>query len=223
MDSTDNCAENKHIGYKKCQDGRIVVLEILGKNNENRKDIADVRFAKMRCSKARVIQIYDMRIRSIKYDKAFGIYDKTFRYEINKVVEPVNGFDEDLNKVCGSGIHYFLTEEPARYWKYEPKNGLHKSWHENGQMWKRHIFKNGEEDGLRESWHTNGQMSVRCTLKNGKRYGLFESWYPNGQMHIRCTCKNGKEDGSYKSWHSNGQVSIRCTFNNGKVETIYSE
>ena len=123
-----------HIGYKKCQNGRIAVLEILGKNNEEREDIVDKRFAKMRCSKARVIRIYDMHDPSIEYEEAFGIYDKSFRYAVGEIVEPKRDFCEDLEKVCKSGIHYFLRKEPAYFWKYKPENGLCAFWHRNGEM-----------------------------------------------------------------------------------------
>ena len=126
--------KSQHIGYKKCHNGRIAVLEILGKNNEEREDIVDKSFAGMRCSMARVVRIYDMHDPELEYEEAFGIYNKCFKYTVGEVVEPVDEFDEDLNEVCSSGIHYFLREEPAYYWKYEPENGLCEGWYINGQI-----------------------------------------------------------------------------------------
>ena len=126
--------KSQHIGYKKCHNGRIAVLEILGKNNEEREDIVDKSFAGMRCSMARVVRIYDMHDPELEYEEAFGIYNKYFKYAVGEVVEPFDEFDEDLNKVCSSGIHYFLREEPAYYWKYEPENGLCEGWYINGQI-----------------------------------------------------------------------------------------
>ena len=212
---------SQHIGYKKCQNDRIVVLEILGNHNEEREVIVDKQFAKMRCAKAKVIRIYDMHDNSIEYKEAFGIHDETFRYEINKVVEPNEEFDENLNNVCASGIHYFLTEEPAYYWKYMPKNGTYKVWCDNGLMHMRCTFKNGNEDGLYEIWYSNGQMMKRCICKNGKFDGLCETWRNNGQMWERFTHKNGEFDGLYESWHRNGQMSERHTFKNGKYDGLF--
>ena len=203
---------SQHIGYKKCQNDRIVVLEILGNHNENREDIVDERFAKMRCSKARVIRIYNMHDNSIEYKEAFGIRDTSFRYEINKVVEPVDEFDEDLNEVCASGIHYFLREEPAYYWEYKPENGPYESRHSNGQMWMRYTYKHGKKDGLYEEWHSNGQMRERFTYENGKKDGPYEKWYSNGQMMIRFTYTNGKGDGPCEGWNEDGSVD-RCLWN----------
>ena len=237
--------KSQHIGYKKCRDGRIVVLEILGEHNKDRESVVNEQFAKIRCSRARVIEIYNMHDPEIKYEEAFGIYDKAFKYTVGEVVEPINKFKKNRNIVCASGIHYFLTEEPAYYWKYEPKNDLYKSWHENGQMWERSTYKNGKRDGLYEawysngralkrctyenekpnglyeSWHSNGKMSGRRTYENGEIDGLCESWHPNGQILNRCTYKNGKKDGLYELWYANGQMAKRCTYKNGKEDEVY--
>ena len=221
MNSTDNRGEKKHIGYKKCQDGRIVVLEILGEHNENRAGIVDERFAKMRCSMARVSDIYNMHNPELEYEEAFGIYDKTFRYTLGEVLEPVNEFDENLGKVCASGIHYFLTKEPAYYWKYKPFYGLFKSWHSNGQMHARCTYKNRKEDGLYEVWNSNGQMTNRYFCKNGEYDGLYKEWNLNGRIWKRCTYKNGKLDGLYKEWYKTGQMALRCTYKNGELDGLY--
>ena len=190
---------SRHIGYKKCRDRRIVILEILGEHNEDRKDVADKRFAKMRCSKAQVIQIYDMYDPSIEYKEAFGIHDRTFRYAVKEIVEPRKPFNANLDKVCESGIHYFLTEYPAHNWESKPNNGLYERWYENGQMRERCSLKNEWYDGLCESWYEDGQIWKRYTHKNGKLDGLYESWYEDGQVWERCTFKNGEVDGLYES------------------------
>ena len=183
---------NEHIGYKKCRDERIVVLEILGKNNEGVKGIVDKQFAEMRCSKARVIRIYNMHDRSIKYEEAFSIRDKSFKYTVGEVVVPANGFDKNLYTVRASGIHYFLTEEPAYYWKHKPKNGPYKSWYSCGQIKKKCTYKKGKKDGLRESWHENGQIVKRFTYKEGKKDGPCKFWDEYYQIHRRFVYKNGK-------------------------------
>jgi antitoxin component YwqK of YwqJK toxin-antitoxin module len=210
-----------HYGYKKCQDNRIVKLEILGDHNEARENIVDKRFAKMRCSMARVIRIYNMNDPSINYDEAFGIHDKTFRYKVGDVVKPVNEYNKDINSICSSGIHYFLTKIPAYNWDYKPDNGLYEEWHENGQTMQRCIYKDGKEDGLYEKWYENGQMYWRCIYKDGKEDGLYESWHENGQTRQRCIYKDGKKNGLYELWHENGQMYWRCIFKDGKKNGLY--
>jgi Family of unknown function (DUF5758)/MORN repeat variant len=184
---------NAHIGYKKCQDGRIVQLEILGDHNEDRENVVDKRFAKMRCSKAKVIRIYDMHDPSIEYDEAFGIHNKSFRYAIGEIVEPIDEFNGNPNKVCASGIHYFLREEPAYHWGCKAENGMY------------------------ERWYESGQIKVRCTIKDGKPEGLYEAWYENGQMWERCTYK----DGNKMVCTCPGTKTVRCCGDTG-TRTISS-
>ncbi len=49
-----------HVGFMKCCGNRIVVLEIIGSHNENRKNIVDRSFADMYTKEAKVIKIYNM-------------------------------------------------------------------------------------------------------------------------------------------------------------------
>jgi Family of unknown function (DUF5758)/MORN repeat variant len=178
-----------HVGYKKCQNGRIVQLEILGDHNEERKDVADKNFAMMRCSRAKVTRIYNMHSNS-ECREAFGIYDKSFRYEVGSTVEP-DQFDLDLDKVCSGGIHYFLTEYRARCCAHRTKNGLRILWYENGQMRERYTVEDGKRYGLYELWYINGQMAVRYTYLNEQLDGLCERWYENGQSKSKHTFLKG--------------------------------
>ena len=212
--------KSRHIGYKKCRGGRIVVLEILGEHNEERENVVDKRFAEMRCSKARVMRIYDMHDTSIEYEEAFSIYDKSFRYEVGKVVRQKGPFRKDLEVVRRPGIRYFLCEEPAHAWRYTPHNGLSKSWYNNGSISTRYTYKDGKLDGLCESFHCNDQMYVCTTYKNGKKNGMYEKWYKNGQIENRCTYKDGKMNGMYELWYNSGQLAKRCTYKDGKKDGL---
>lgn len=118
-----------HIGYKKCivKDicPVIVKLEILGKNNESRTGIGNSKFAKFRCSKARVLGIYDygydfgtnnIHINTTEFSSAVSIYNQSFQYTVGQIVE-VDNYDNNINEVCATGIHYFLSGEVAlMYW-----------------------------------------------------------------------------------------------------------
>ena len=236
---------DKHIGFKKCRDGLIAILEILGENNENREDIVDKNFAMMQCSRAKVLEILDMHDKNKAFDSACGIYGGSLEYKVGKIVEPNRYSNSNLSEVCTSGIMYFLTEEAAYFYEYIPHDGMYKKWHENGQIQKRCTYKDGELDGLCEEWHTNGQMDLRHTYKNGeldghveewlkngqmlmhftyndnKIDGPCEEWHENGQMKLQCTYKDGEPDGQYEEWHENGQMKLRHTYKNGKLEDLY--
>src|SRR5690606_23435258 len=104
-----------HIGYKKCSNNRIVKLEIIGDNNERRKYIVDHTHAKHRCSRATVIDIYNMDNKDEHYTEAYSIYNDSFVYQVGETVKP-ELFDSNIDNVCGGGIHYFLSEETAYHY-----------------------------------------------------------------------------------------------------------
>jgi hypothetical protein len=162
------------IGYKKCANNRIVVLEPLGRNNEGRNDIVDANFAKMRCEYARVIKIYDM-ITKEEFDSATSFCDNNHKitYEKGKIVYP-DKYDIDINKVCGSGIHYFKTEEPAYMYDIDRIDRieseftlLYKNWYDNGLCMITCNFKNGMLDGELTFWHDNGIIKLQNHYSNG--------------------------------------------------------
>lgn len=214
------------IGYKKAADGYIVKLKICGDTNEGRDKIVNQMTAKFRCSSAEVLDIYHMKT-GIKINKIHGIYDPSFVYEVGKLI--FSKFNANLSEVCGEGIHYFKSEEPAFYWNsYE--NGIHKGWYENGQLGMRCTRRGNTTylgwvyDGLYEEWHSNGQLKMRCTRKKcdtnhlGWVYDdLYESWHYNSKPSCCATYSNGELDGLVLSWHDNGQLSSHLTYKDGEI------
>ena len=45
-------------------------------------------------------------------------------------------------------------------------------------------------DGLHREWHENGQLRQECTYKDGKKYGLYRAWHENGQLDDERTYKD---------------------------------
>ena len=91
------------IGFKKCDSGLIVELEI---TEDAKRSSAATR--KCRCSKAKVISITDSN--GNQYEKAYSRND--FEYEVGKIVEP-DSFDDDRWNECSNGIHFFITKQEA--------------------------------------------------------------------------------------------------------------
>jgi len=94
-------------GWKKCQDGRIVMLGI--PVSAKRSHGAE---RKCRCSKAKVLLI--LAADGNEVNEAVSMHDSTFIYRKGKIVESKNGFDEDRWNTCGAGIHFYLTKEEAQ-------------------------------------------------------------------------------------------------------------
>ena len=97
--------EGSFIGYKQCQNGRIVQLEI----PEDAKR-SSAYGKKCRCSKAKVLNIWTADGEEAGY--AISCHDETFVYRKGKTVE-VKDFDGGRFNECSSGIHFFMTREEA--------------------------------------------------------------------------------------------------------------
>jgi hypothetical protein len=123
-----DCNSN-HV-FKKCHDNLtdndcLVMLEKPLSDficNESRDSVRNKEMAKFRCNGLNVVLIYDLvlqetRSQILHETKNWGLL--TF-YKIGEIVEP-DGFDDDLDIVCTSGIHYFLTLKAAM--SYNIKKG----------------------------------------------------------------------------------------------------
>ena len=69
---------------------------------------------KCRCNMAIVMSI--MTSDGQFWDKAYSRYDSSFVYEIGQLVA-VPGFSADSKRICGTGIHFFMSKEEA--WSYD--------------------------------------------------------------------------------------------------------
>lgn len=127
QDSKPFVEKNPHLRYKFAQrntdmDGGptketvfvIVTLEKLPdtKSNESRslKKGQNTNFEKYRANKMKVLKITDEK--GNNYTSAQSDFDQSFIYKVGEVVE-VSNFEEDLEKICGPGIHYYRSYQSA--------------------------------------------------------------------------------------------------------------
>lgn len=99
----------------KYADGKIVELEILGINNEDRWGVCDPDRAKFRCSAAKVLSIVDRENgKPYKCAVSSGKYGNRIRtrYNVGQMVYP-DMYTLNSDCVCGHGIHYFKTRDAA--------------------------------------------------------------------------------------------------------------
>jgi len=109
---------SQHIGYKKIQNDFIVKLRIKGQNNEGRSDIKpeNVPFAKYRCERAFVLDIYHSLDKTKHIDKGYGLYDPKFSYG------------------------QLLLQKKFKNNKTECKE---KWWYQTGELWRIYYYKYG--------------------------------------------------------------------------------
>lgn len=131
------------VGYKKAlaklrSVSVIVTIGIPedGLHNINRKvNNKDPSFAKHRCDKCIVLDIFDP-ITGRVYQEAVSIYQpggaKPLLYVKGEVVR--SEYDPDENKVCSKGIHFFLSLTRARLYGSPFMNETFRSWYDNGNL-----------------------------------------------------------------------------------------
>ena len=193
----------KMIGYKVAQttdEKRVIITLDIPHDactNMNRTNIINKDTAKYRTNKATVLYIEDENGNMYETATSCIYTDKQLTYKVGETVV-VEDYDTNVEKVCSSGIHYFLNKRPTEQYNLV-ENGLYQSWHENGRKCEECTYINGQREGLYRSWHDNGQKWVECTYTNGKLEGLYQTWYENGQKWVECTYTNGKLEGLYQS------------------------
>ena len=99
--------EGSFIGFKKCQDGKIVKLEI---TVDALRCSATGR--KCRCSKAKVLSITNIDGTDANVGMAISKYDRNFIYKVGETIEVPN-FNTDRWNECSTGIHFFITRQEA--------------------------------------------------------------------------------------------------------------
>ena len=99
--------EGSFIGFKKCQDGKIVKLKI---------PVDALRCSatgrKCRCSKAKVLSITNIDGTDANVGMAISKYDRNFIYKVGETIEGPK-FDTDRWNECSTGIHFFITRQEA--------------------------------------------------------------------------------------------------------------
>ncbi|WP_181882443.1 toxin-antitoxin system YwqK family antitoxin [Helicobacter didelphidarum] len=107
-----------------------------------------------------------------------------------------------------------------------PKNGVVKEYHENGNLAYEVEFKNGKVQGVEKTYHTNGKLRFHVSYKNGKKNGVEKVYGENGKLSMETPYKNNKRDGIEKSYYVDGDIMQETSYKYGKkngVEKLYDE
>lgn len=85
------------------------------------------------------------------------------------------------------------------------KNGESITKYKNGQFKLQGMMKDGKRDGLWKSFYENGLPWSETTFTAGILDGKTTTWYENGQKRYTGAYKNGVECGSWTYWDENGK------------------
>lgn len=199
------------------------------KTNLNRSNCVDQNYASFRTNKAFVIKIYNKddykKISRIRSD-----YSYSFKYITNKWVHEDKYDDSDDEKTYTTGIHFFLTEEPAYFWEKEIKDGELKEWYSDGKIKSMFMYKNGQLDQTQKRFYDNSQLMYEWFFLDGKRYfnqkgyykdgtlmydknyydnllhGVQQEFYPDASPKLHENFYYNSLKGEQKAWYDNGDV-----------------
>jgi len=221
---------------------KILVILVLGENDENRENIYDKNYATFYTSEFKIIDIYEPDTKKNK--ELENIIDKTeyFNAKDNLIFRYQNSYFNHIK------VKYYLTEERAKYdcdIKFDTtlffyKNGCKKSlifqvfekakeiinWYDNGMIKAKSEIIDDIEDFV--EYYQNGQIKScgQLNIKNnygGISFGNYKKWYENGNLESHEKYNNqGKKEGEQKFWHENGQISMHYFCQNGKDEGMYN-
>jgi antitoxin component YwqK of YwqJK toxin-antitoxin module len=223
------CNNKPHTSYHEY----IVVMEKCKDTitNEDRKDIVDKNYAKYRANKLNVVEIFSViNLSSKDYVVNSWSDSKLLRYEIGKIVE-CDKFDENLDKVCSGGIHYFKTIIPAYYHCAKPEKGHSKymDWYENGRQKYEINYYNGILNGFWKTWNNNDgkSLSVEGEYQCGKRIGKWIERYRGGQIKSHSIYKYEKLEYEkivceYTEYYENDQKRRQGVYENNKKVGTWS-
>ena len=222
-----------NIGYKKLQNNYIAELEILGKTNENRNDIANPQYAKYRTSKVRVLKIFHMNCEVNNetqvndetqiIEQMNSLYDINFIYVVGKEMH-VSNYNENVNEVCSKGIHYFKTPYQAKMWDFFPitqhnYTGKWTMWWENGNKRQEGEYKDGKEEGKWIGWYESGTTKYEGEYKDGQFEGKWIGWRDcGGNKTGEGGYKDGKLEGKCTKWYISGTKEYEGEYKDGKKE-----
>ena len=119
-----------------------------------------------------------------------------------------------------NGVLYCKYGDMGIYVKGK-KDGLHRTWYENGQLQSEYNYKDGKEDGLGRAWYEDGQLGAEKNYKDGKSNGLQREWYKNGRLMFEWSEINNRQNGLNTAWYSTGRLWWKGNDVNHKKEGIW--
>lgn len=210
--------------YKKCCDISskrdktrkwLVILEKLEdtKTNENRRNISNIKHAKFRANKLKVVEIINTnkpnltkKIITNEYMSEKGYQSLRTRYKKGCIAESED-YDENIDNVCSNGLHYFKTIDTAYFYGSYPKNhtGLMCAYYDNGNIFSRIEGErtNNLLNGKVVNFYCSGNLWSKGRYVNDKKSGVWTIYNSNGSKR-EGKYLNGKKFGTWKLYDKNG-------------------
>ena len=215
---------DSNVVFKSTKDA-IVVLEKthITKTNEGRSlgKFGDSRYAKYRANELKVINIFDRYNPSIKKEKTVSSLRTSFGYKVGTIVKE-HEYNDDIEKVCTYGIHYFKTLEAAFYYRigrYNSVNGVVIKRNSDGKKIEQYFLCGEGIDGVCTRWSGSSNddyVAAECHYKNDNLDGLYRKWNKNGGLIFHCNYVDDEIHGECQKWYDNGRLKKKSIYEHGK-------
>jgi antitoxin component YwqK of YwqJK toxin-antitoxin module len=155
---------------------KTVIIKLLipkkAKNNINRKDIQNKKYARHICNLAYVHSIYDIKSSNF-YEIA---YDANLVYQIKKWISYKDY--NDNNNINNRGIAFYLDSDVVVNNNLKNiKNGEFKKYYDNGQIRVICYYKNNILNGIYKEYDSDGFFKIKNFYKNGLLHGQSINFY----------------------------------------------
>ncbi len=95
------------------------------------------------------------------------------------------------------------------------QEGIWRTWHSNGRLYKEGELKHGTEHGRYLEYYETGILCYEYFYALGQKTGLWRSWYANGDIYTERNFKEGKLDGRLAHYSEDGAVLLTEEYRNG--------
>ena len=204
--------------YKICSNCIVVMKKLQDtRTNENRINVANSLYAKFRADKLYVVKIINSNNMELIKEVTNNNYYIKITYKCDEIIVP-DIFDENINEVCSSGIHYFKTIDAAFYYRDQLPTqftGKWVCWYGNGNGNKNYESRyiDGKKTGKWTRWYENGNKSFEGEYINDKKTGKWTRWYENGNKSFEGEYINDEKIG-------NGFIGMKMETNMKKVNVL---
>jgi antitoxin component YwqK of YwqJK toxin-antitoxin module len=119
------------------------------------------------------------------------------------------GFVNQAGKKIGEWKYYNTKGILTEIFTYsndgkEIRNGIYKSFYENGTIRAEGIMKDDEFNGPYKMYYENGKLSLEGTKKDDYYNGIYKEFYENGKIRKEGIMKDDEFTGPYKEFYENG-------------------
>jgi hypothetical protein len=90
--------------------------------------------------------------------------------------------------------------------KTDVVNGESVEYYKNGSIKMRGMMKDGKRDGLWKSWYEDGTPWSATTFAAGIKNGKTTTWYENGKKRYEGFYTNDNESGKWTYWNDKGTI-----------------